>query len=81
MSIKLIVLERAVKWLVGGELLSFVNSAVIEVNREDISGSEKRAIVYNKAKELFTGFASVFINLAIEVSVVILMAKIAEEGK
>ena len=77
MDIKIIVLERAVKWLVGGELFDFVVETVAAVNNSKISNDAKRAYVQNKAKALFGSALSVFINLAIEVAVIVLKERIA----
>ena len=79
MDIKLIVIERAVKWLVGGDLFAFVQEAVREVNDHNLSGEEKREAVQIMAKELFNNFGVVFINLAIEVAVLLLTAELSEE--
>ena len=79
MDIKLIVVERAVKWLVGGDLFTFVQEAVQEVNNYNLSGSEKREAVQIMAKELFSNFGVIFINLAIEVAVLLLTAELSKE--
>lgn len=80
MDIKLIVVERAVKWLVGGDLFTFVQEAVQEVNNYNLSGSEKREAVQIMAKELFSNFGVIFINLAIEVAVLLLTAELSKEA-
>ena len=80
MSIKIMVLERAVKWLVGGDLFKFIVEAVETVNNEEIDGEAKRALVLQKAKVMFSGILTMFMNLAIEVAVISLRARI-EDGR
>ena len=79
MDFKVIVLERVVKWLVGGELFAFVTEAVATINDDSITGEQKRAAVLASAKDMFSGALTMFINLAIEVAVIVLKAKI-EDG-
>ncbi|MCK5538506.1 MAG: hypothetical protein KAI79_16890 [Bacteroidales bacterium] len=76
MDVKLIVVESAIKWLVGGDLLEFVKDAVAKVNDASLSGAEKREAVFAESKEMFADFASVFISLAIEVAVILLRAEL-----
>ena len=78
MDVKILVLERAVKWLVTGELFDFVTETVKAVNNSKISNEAKRAYVQKKAKEMFTGALTMFINLAIEVAVIALKERIAD---
>ena len=80
MEIKLIVLEKVVKWITGGALLDFVKRSVALVNNDDISGEEKRALVIKNAKEMFTGVGTLLISLAIEVAVILLRAEIEKEA-
>ena len=77
MNIKLIVLERVVKWLVGGDLFTFIVETVEAINDSTISNNEKRAYVLKKAKEMFGDVVTVLVNLAIEVAVLALKAKIS----
>lgn len=79
MNIKIVVLERAVKWLIGGDLFAFVQDTVEAVNNSTISNDAKRAYVQKKTKEFFAEALSVFINLAIEVAVIIIKERI-EDG-
>ena len=81
MDVKLIVVESAIKWLVGGDLLEFVKDAVAKVNDASLSGQEKRDAVLAEAKEMFSDFASVFISLAIEVAVILLRAELEDEAE
>ena len=78
MDLKIYVIERAIKWLVGGELFSFITGAVEDINNKDISGEDKKAAVFNGAKELFSNFASVLINIAIEVAVLSLQNRLTK---
>ena len=78
MDFKLMILQKAVEWLVGGELYEFIQKEVNIVNNENISGDEKRKEVQEEAKRFFSGTATFFINLAIEVAVIILKAQIGE---
>ena len=78
MDFKLYVLEKTVKWLVGGDLLAFIQKEVEAVNNENLTGEEKRRLVIKEAKKFFTGAGTFLINLAIEVAVLILKAQIGE---
>lgn len=78
MDIKLIVLDRLVKWLVGGELFTFIKEAVELMANTNLSGSEKREKVQAMAVEAFSGAVTVLVNLAIEVAVLLLKAKVGE---
>ena len=69
MNIKTTVLAKATKWLVGGELFSFIQEEVLLMMDADIPSGEKRARVYAKAQRFFAGTLNVFINIAIEVAV------------
>ena len=78
MNIKLTILEKITQWLVGGSLFEFVQETVNIVNNEDLTGSEKRDKVFREAKELFSDVATIFVNLAIEVAVLLLKEKIGK---
>jgi hypothetical protein len=79
-NIKVTILERVVKWLVGGDLFQFISDTVVAVNDSSISGEEKRAYVLKKAKEFFGDVVTVLANLAIEVAVIALRAKLEKEN-
>lgn len=72
MDVKLVVVESAIKWLVGGELLEFIKDAVAQINDDEMPGAEKRKYVLNEAKKIFVSASSVFIGLAIEIAVILL---------
>ena len=78
MEFKLLVLEKAVEWLVGGDLFKFIQKEVGIMNDTDLSGEEKRKAVQEEAKRFFGDTATFFVNLAIEVAVVLLKAKLGE---
>ncbi len=81
MDIKIVVLERAVKWLVGGELMEFVKAAVAMMDNKDMTGEEKRERVIFEAKAFIANSTTTFISIAIEVAVLILKSSIASEKK
>lgn len=76
MTFKLMLLERVVKWLVGGELFQFITDAVTTMNDTSMTGEEKRAQVLKEVREFFSGTLTVLVNLAIEVAVLLLKDKI-----
>ena len=76
MSMKTMMLETVAKLVVGGDLFEFVSETVLAVSRSSISGAEKRAYVQNKTKAMFTKALTIFINLAIEVAVTVLVEKL-----
>ena len=79
MNIKYIVLERVVKWLIGGELFDFVREMVEIVNDSNMTGEQKRKIVQKRTMQMFGSTLEVFINLAIEVAVIILKESLKNE--
>jgi len=79
MEIKLVVIESAIKWLVGGNLLEFVKKAVASINDESIPNEEKRAWVIKEAKAFFATTGTLFISIALEVAVLLLRAEL-EDG-
>ena len=79
MNIKLIVVEKAIKWLVGGDLLKFIKEAVAEINDANVSGEDKRLAVQMMAKEFFSNSGVIFVNIAIEIAVLLLKAQLTEE--
>ena len=80
MDFKLLFLERAVKWLVGGDLFMFVSDSVNEFADAEVSGEDKRLAVQMLASEFFTKTSNTFINIAIEVAVLLLQARLSKEG-
>ena len=80
MSFKLLFLERAVRWLVGGDLLTFIIEAVQEVSDANTSGEDKRLAVQMMATEFFSKTSAVFINIAIELAVLMLKESLTKEA-
>ena len=78
MEFKLLILKKTVEWLVGGDLFGFIQKEVEIINDEDLTGEEKRKRVHEEAKRFFGDTATFFINLAIEVAVILLKDKIGE---
>ena len=75
MNYKEMFLEKATKWVVGGDLYEEVKSLVAFYFTEDgMNGPEKREAVIAKAKVIAEGVASVFINIAIEVAYLIILS-------
>ena len=80
MDIKLFAIDKAVKWLVGGELFDFIKNAVATYADEDIPGEEKRAAVQAAAKEFFADALTLFVNIAIEAAVILLNESLTKEA-
>ncbi len=78
MDFKLVILERAVKWLVSGELFDAIQDIVVTIQDSQLSSEEKRAYALKRGKELFADAATVFINLAIEVAVILMKAELSK---
>lgn len=79
MEFKIMILEKVVEWLVGGDLFKFIQKEVGIMNNIESSGEEKRKRVQKEVKQFFGDVvAPFFINLAIEVSVVLLKEKLGE---
>ena len=70
-GIKIAFLERAVKWIAGGEALDLAKMFVLQMTNEDLTGAEKRAKVQELLKPILTNFSSILINVLIEVAVLI----------
>ena len=79
MDIKLIVIERAIKWLIGGELLGFIKQLVLGINDLDMSGEEKRLYVIEETKKFFTSAGTIFISIGIEIAVLLLRSKLENQ--
>lgn len=77
---KVLILERIVKWLVGGALFDFVSASVAIVNDEALTGAEKRDKVFKEAKGFSGDSFTLFINLAIEVAVLALRTRIEKSN-
>ena len=74
MDYKDMFLEKATKWVVGGDLYEQIKGLVTFYFSEDgMSGSDKRNAVIGKAKVIASGVASVFINIAIEVAYLVVL--------
>ena len=76
-EIKLVFLKRAVQWIVGGDLMLFIEDTVNAIKDADLSNDAKRKYVLRRAGDMFAGAATVFINLAIEVAVLAMKQRIA----
>ena len=73
--------NRAIKWLIGSDLLDFIKDEVEIVSTERIPGSEKRDRVFKKAKKFFSSSFSTFINMGIEIAVIMLENKMKNMGR
>ena len=76
LDVKLMLVNGAIKWLIGSDLLDFLKAQVAIVNSEEITGEEKRAKVFKEAKHFFASSFSMFINLGIEIAVAMLKNKL-----
>ena len=81
MDFKSTVLERITKWIVGGDLFTFIQKEVNIVANRKLSSEEKRTQVIENAKDFASSSAMFMINLALEVSVTILKRKAARYGQ
>jgi hypothetical protein len=73
MNFKDLFLEKATTWVVGGELYNSVKASVAKyVENKEMSGEDKRALVINEAKSIFSDVAAVLINIAIEVAYLVI---------
>jgi len=69
-------LTSAIKILIGSQMWGVVFKSVEHASKLDISGAEKRAIVFGSLRNESKGVAKSFLNLAIEIAVNILKSKI-----
>tara|TARA_R110000772_G_scaffold5454_9_gene19556 strand:- start:506 stop:754 length:249 start_codon:yes stop_codon:yes gene_type:complete len=80
MNWKLSVLNKIVEWLVGGEVFEFVKNLVATINDSALTGEQKRAQTFTQTRQIFGSLATVLINLAIEVAVLLLKSKIEAQS-
>ena len=78
MNFKLMMLENIVKWLTSADLMNNVKQMVFNASNKNMTGAEKRQYVFDEAMRFFGEFSVVFINLAIEVAVLVLKQKYGE---
>ena len=75
-GIKIAFLERAVKWLAGGEAFDLAKILVAQMVDQDMSGEEKREAVFALLSEKLSGFSTVIINIMLEVAVLVIRTQI-----
>ena len=71
-TIKAYILERTVKWIVGGELFDQVKNLVLAYASENIPGDEKRKKVLEQVKLIRGNISNFVVNLVIETAVFII---------
>lgn len=69
MEIKIIVLERVLKWLVGGDAFRLITSMVGKLMDEDKTNDEKRAEVKNVVMPYLTVIGQFILSTAIAFAV------------
>jgi len=77
MTYKEMFLEKATKWVVGGDLYAQIKEMVSIYTKDNtMTGAQKREAVIAKSKVTFANAASVLINIALEVAVFIITEKV-----
>ena len=71
-------LTGAVKALVGSNIFDQIRNTVEQINNEELSGDEKRALAISALKEMGLTIANILLNLAIEVAVLLLKEQVKE---
>lgn len=74
-SVKIFMLDRAITWILGGDLFAQIKSIVEGLTDVDAPGSEKRDRALREAKKLGASVATFLINLGIEAAVFMLKAQ------
>lgn len=69
MEIKLIVLERVIKWLTGGEAFEVITSMVNSLMDEDKTNDEKRAEVKKVVMPMLSKLGKLILSTAIAYAV------------
>jgi len=80
-GVKIMLLDRVVKWLVGGDLMNTVKQLVSIANEKEWSGEEKRKYVQQEVVKFISNASMFLVNLAIEVAVVIMKSRMGQNGK
>ena len=78
MNFKVMALNKLVAWILGGELFDFIRKQVATASDLDISGEQKRQLVFNDVKAFAGNVATVLLNIGIEVAVAYFKAKQGE---
>jgi hypothetical protein len=74
-SVKNYALDKAISWILGGDIFARIKKIVEGLLAVDVPGEEKRQIAVKEAKLLGADIANFMINLGIEAAVYLLKAK------
>jgi len=74
-SVKDFMLERAIKWILGGDLFDQIKSIVAGLLDVDAPGDVKRRKAIEQAKKAGADVATFLLNLGIEAAVFLLKSK------
>lgn len=74
-SLKNYALEKAISWILGGDLFARIKQIVEGLLDVDAPGEEKRRIAIKEAKLLASDVATFMLNLGIEAAVFLLRAQ------
>ena len=69
MDIKLVVIESAIKWLVGGEPFKVITMMVADLMDEDMTNDEKRQRVKDVVMPMVSGIGKFLLSTAIAFAV------------
>ena len=75
-GIKISFLERAVKWLAGGEAFDLAKILVAQMVNQDMTSEQKREAVFGLLTEKISGLSTVIINIMLEVAVLVVKSQI-----
>ena len=69
MDIKIVVVEQAIKWLVGGEPFKIITRMVADLMNKDMTNDEKRDAVKRVVMPLVSGIGQFLLSTAIAFAV------------
>ena len=81
MNIKIYILNKIITWLLGGDLFNQIKKLVDFYMDKDLSGEEKRKLVFTRLPLIATSTAKVFLNLGIEAAVLISKLRVNTSSK
>ena len=74
-SVKNFMLDKAITWILGGDIFDRIKEIVAGLMNVDASGEEKREKAIREAKKLGADVATFLINLGIEAAVFLLKSQ------
>jgi len=78
MNWKIKLLEVALKMLTSGDVYDIAKNIVHKTNKLNLTGTQKKDIVFKELTKLFTNYSTTILNILIEVAVFSLKKKLSK---